>query len=263
MERDLRTREPRVVVATPEEHAGVAADAIAAVLGVCAETPGCISVALAGGSTPRPIYRELPGMEGLTWDRVAFWFGDERAVEPDDPESNHRMARAALLDRIGVHRGQIHRMEAEREDGDVAAEQYALSLPDPLDVLLLGIGSDGHMASLFPGSPALQEERRRVVFVKAPAEPKRRMTLTPPVIRSAVFRIVLARGREKADAVVRALEGPLDPMTCPARLARSGTWILDSDAASRLESTPRSFGEPGVERRRDVNDGTAKKRGKG
>lgn len=196
------------------------------------------SLVLAGGSTPKPVYRWLAGAEGIAWERVAIFFGDERCVPPDHADSNYRMAREAFLDRLPVSPEQVHRIEGERRDQAAAAADYAAVLPAEPSVLLLGIGVDGHTASLFPGSPALSERTRRVVNVTVPASQPDRITITPPVVGDGREVFVLARGRAKAEAVARALEGPFDPGVCPAQLARRGTWLLDPQAASLLTREP-------------------------
>ncbi len=223
--------------ATPEpdawaESAGVKiADALAE---VAASSAGHVSLAVAGGSTPRPVYRWLAEAGGVPWNRVEIFFGDERCVPPDDPDSNYRMVRETLLDPAGIPADRVHRMEAEREDRDAAAAAYAAGLPDRLTVLLLGIGEEGHTLSLFPGSPVMREKERLVVPVTTPKSPPNRLTLTPPAVKRASRIFVLARGAEKAEAVARALEGPLDPEACPAQLARGGEWLLDPAAAARV-----------------------------
>lgn len=196
---------------------------------------GACSLALAGGSTPRPVHERAAQARRAPWERVTIFFGDERGVPPGHPESNYRMARESLLDRLPVEPARVHRMEAEREDLDDAARRYAALLPDALDVLLLGIGEDGHTASLFPGSEAAAESSRKVVQTRAPVEPRRRLTVTPPVIRAARTRVVLARGASKAAAVQRALDEPGDPADCPARLAAGGHWVLDREAATLID----------------------------
>jgi 6-phosphogluconolactonase len=195
---------------------------------------GEASIALSGGDTPKPVYGWLAEARDPSWERVHVFFGDERCVPPDDPRSNYRMARETLLDPLGLHSGHVHRMEAEREDREAAAAAYGSLLPARLTVLMLGIGREGHTASLFPGSAALAERARRVVPVHTAATPPDRLTVTPPVLEAAVHVVVLARGVAKADAVARALEAPWAPELCPAQLARRGTWILDAAAASRL-----------------------------
>ena len=203
------------------------------------ERGGC-ALALAGGSSPRPAYAALsapPLRDAVAWERVHVYFGDERAVPPDDPESNYRMACDALLDRVPIPPEQVHRMEAERTDLDAAADDYARLLP-VLDVLLLGIGPDGHTASLFPGSPALVERRRLVVPVVGPKPPPRRLTITPPVIHAAREVVVIATGADKAPMVAAARETPSSPgPEIPARLARRGTWFLDPAAAAQLSGS--------------------------
>jgi 6-phosphogluconolactonase len=194
-----------------------------------------IHMALAGGHTPRGGYRRLAQIPEIPWGSVDVFFGDERAVPPDDAESNYRMAMESLLARIPVGPDRIYRMEADAADRDAAAERYEHLLPQVLDVLVLGIGPDGHTASLFPGGEPVREATRRVLPAEGPEPPRHRLTITPPVILSAREVFVLARGAEKAPAVQRALEGAVDPPGCPAQLARSGTWILDEAAAARLQ----------------------------
>jgi 6-phosphogluconolactonase len=176
----------------------------------------------------------LPALPRIPWDKVGFFFGDERAVPPDSPESNYRMAWETLLRHLPVTAPQIHRMEAERDDLATVAREYEALLPDSLDVLVLGIGADGHTASLFPHAPSLSERERRVMPVTGGDPLVQRLTITPPVIRSAARILVLATGAEKAEVIARALEGPDDVAGVPAQLARDGTWILDRAAAGAL-----------------------------
>jgi 6-phosphogluconolactonase len=204
------------------------------------EAHGRCTLALAGGSTPRPVYEELkvlPEPTGLPWGKIDFYFGDERCVPPDHPESNYRMAMETILSHPQSSAERVHRVKAEREDRERAAEDYARLLPDPLDVLLLGMGDDGHTASLFPGSVALRETERRIMPVKSPKPPPWRITITPPVIATARAVLVLVAGVDKAEALARVLEGPTGPTQVPAQLARGGTWIVDRAAASRLQQT--------------------------
>ena len=195
---------------------------------------GPVSLALAGGSTPGPVYRWLATREDVPWSRIDVFFGDERCVPPDHPDSNYRMARDTLLCPAGIGAARVHRMQAERDDREAVASAYAALLPPHLTVLLLGIGEEGHTASLFPGSPALGERERRVVPVTAPAEPPGRLTVTPPVLEAAARVFVLATGERKAEPVARALEAPWAPDVCPAQLARRGSWLLDRAAAGHL-----------------------------
>jgi 6-phosphogluconolactonase len=141
------------------------------------------------------------------------------------------MAREALIAPARIPAENVHRMEADAADLDQAAARYAALLPPALDVLILGVGPDGHTASLFPGSPALEEKTRLVVPVRAPKPPERRLTITPPVMAAARRIVVLAAGSDKAGAVRRALQGGEPPEQVPARLARDGVWFLDRAAA--------------------------------
>ncbi|HEY9514172.1 MAG TPA: 6-phosphogluconolactonase, partial [Gemmatimonadaceae bacterium] len=194
---------------------------------------GC-ALALSGGTTPRAVYARLAGWAGIQWPRVDVFFGDERCVPPDAAASNYRMASDVLLSRVPVSPDRIHRMEAERADIDAAARDYDRGLPDRLDVLLLGMGADGHTASLFPDAPALDERLRLVVSTVSPVPPVGRLTITPPVIASARRVVMIVTGAEKARAVERVFEGTLDPRAVPAQLALAGHWFLDRGAASLL-----------------------------
>lgn len=193
-----------------------------------------VSIALAGGSTPRLVYQALAERPGLPWPRVRVFFGDERAVPPGDPASNYGMAWESLLSRVPVAAGRVFRMEADRPDLPAAAGDYETLLPARLDVLILGVGRDGHTASIFPNSATLGETERDVVPALAPEPPRQRLTITPRVIERARVTIVLAAGADKAAAVRKALEGPFEPAACPAQLVREGLWVLDDEAAGAL-----------------------------
>ena len=194
------------------------------------------SLALSGGSTPRPVYErlaaDLPDRD--PWSRIDVFFGDERCVPPADPASNYRMAKEALLDRVPIDASQVHRMEGERSDQDEAARAYEAILPGRLDLLVLGLGDDGHTASLFPGAVSLAETRRRVIPARAPQPPLDRLTITPPVILEAGLALVLVAGADKAEALARVLNSPYAPDHTPGQLARAGVWIADTAAAARL-----------------------------
>ncbi len=208
--------------------AGLAAEKILeAIRATLAERPRC-SVALAGGTTPKAAYEIISKSEPALLARIDFYFGDERCVAADDPDSNYRMARAAL----GAA-ATLHRIEGEKKDRDAAARAYEKLLPAALDVVILGIGEDGHTASLFPGSPALDEKTRRVVAVSgAPKPPPERITISPVAIESARKVIVIASGAGKAGPVQQALAGDWNPRKTPAQLARRGLWVLDAAAAA-------------------------------
>lgn len=193
------------------------------------------TLALAGGTTPRNVYRHLSTIPAIPWPGVEIYFGDERAVPPDSPDSNYRMAWDALLRHVPIPAPRIHRMEADRSDLGAVAREYEALLPESLDVLLLGIGADGHTASLFPHAPALAESTRLVLAVVGGDPLIQRLTITPPVIARASRILVIAAGADKAAAVARALRGPDDTAGVPAQLARHGTWILDRAAARSLQ----------------------------
>lgn len=226
-----------LIVTTGRALAATAAAWIIDAIAAAVAARGRCSIALSGGHTPREVYRRLAARPGdVRWDRIDVFFGDERCVAPDDPASNYRMATESLLSRVAIPSARIFRMPAERTDAADAAGEYAALLPDTLDVLLLGIGADGHTASLFPRSPALDEFERRVVPAESPAVPHERMTITPVVIESARSIAVIAAGAGKAEAVFQAREGSGDWHVTPAQLARRGTWIVDRDAASALRT---------------------------
>jgi 6-phosphogluconolactonase len=238
---DLSRLEPGIngctpVIVPPSDYVETAAQLVARALDEAGRRPGRISLALSGGRGPRPIYEKLAGIPGLPWSRTVIYFADERAVPPDDVESNHRLVRESLLGHLTETPAAVHRMEGERRDLEAAAGDYERILPSALDVLLLGMGEDGHTASLFPRHPATREEQRLVLAVDGPVEPRRRITITPPVVRRARVRIMLVAGEKKAAAVALACEGSYDPVECPAQLAREGLWILDEPAASKLRS---------------------------
>ena len=228
----------RRVIVTTELLPQTAARHIAKAIEQAIAGRGRASVMLAGGSTPRAVHRQLALNPRLPWDKVEIFFGDERAVPPADPQSNYRMARESLLDAVPIPLDQVHRLLAERPDREAAADEYARRLPERLDLIILGVGEDGHTASLFPGSPALREMARKVVAVTGPKAPLHRLTVTPPVIAAAREKIILVSGAGKAGAVAQALEGPDQPVQCPAQLARDGIWIMDRAAASGLRHQP-------------------------
>jgi 6-phosphogluconolactonase len=223
------------IIVPPEVFARTAASYIAqAILGAAGRTDR-ISIALSGGRGPRPVYQELARNDDIPWNSLEIYFADERAVPADSPQSNYRLVREMLGSRFAGRPGSVHRMEADRDDLAAAAGEYAAILPAALDLLVLGMGEDGHTASLFPQHPALGEEHRKVLDVSGPATPPRRLTITPPVIRAARATLMLVAGAAKAAAVARARDGEYNPVSCPAQLARAGVWILDQPAAALLQ----------------------------
>jgi 6-phosphogluconolactonase len=202
---------------------------------------GRFRVALAGGSTPRALYPRL--VDAVDWTRTDVFFGDERAVPPDDPQSNYRMARETLLDPAGVPAANVFRWRAESPDLDGAARDYeqALRRVDTtpwLDLALLGLGPDGHTASLFPGTAALAVEDRLAVPVEVPALGARRLTLTYPALLAATDVMFLVTGVEKRAALAEVLR-PGSVLPAARIIQRPGPVSLfcDRDAA---QDVPRS-----------------------
>jgi 6-phosphogluconolactonase len=190
-----------------EAAARAAADRVVATIERARGERGIAHIALAGGNTPRRSY-ELLVADGLDWSSVHLWFGDERCVPPDDPESNYRMVRESLLEPAGNPADQVHRMKGEI-DAEEAVREYAAALPERLDLAFLGLGEDGHTASLFPGDPLL-EDPAPVRAVHRSKPPPRGITLGVGVLRGARERVILAAGAGKKDAVAAVLRGP-DP----------------------------------------------------
>ena len=201
---------------------------------------GRFAVALAGGSTPKMAYeilaKEYGGSEDLDWSKVHAFFGDERSVSPDHEDSNYRMAYEALLSRVPM--GSVHRMRGEMEPREAAA-LYEEELerffggPPVLDLVLLGIGEDGHTASLFPHTPALDVRDRWVVENPVEKLNATRLTLTIPTIEAARKVAFLVAGEGKAEALEEILEGDADPHKYPAKLVRPETeaaWMVDQAA---------------------------------
>ena len=185
---------------------------------------GTRTLALTGGNTPRRMYEMLAGMD-LEWGRVSVLFGDERCVPPDDPESNYRMARETLLSRVDP--GAVLRIPAELGAEDAASlYDAAVGRLQPLDLVLLGVGEDGHCASLFPGHPALAAPGWAVAVHGAPKPPPDRVSLTLGALRNARRVIFLATGEGKAEALRRAQAGGV-----PAGMIPGAEWIVDRAAA--------------------------------
>jgi 6-phosphogluconolactonase len=227
---------PEVSVIGTDALAARAAEKIAQTLRKVTEVDGRACLALAGGTTPRRVHEALAARTDVPWPLIDFYFGDERCVAPDHPDSNYRMAKESLFDRIALSPSQIHRPAAELADRDAAARAYEALLPSRLDLIILGIGEDGHTASLFPESPALNERERRYIPVVGPKPPPNRLTLTVPALETAGALLMLAVGAGKAEAVARALEGSWNPSRTPAQLARRGFWFVDPEAARLLTS---------------------------
>lgn len=212
------------------------------------------SIALSGGSTPRATYERLAlytrlGAQGevpltLDWGRVHVFWGDERCVPPDDAASNYRLAHDAWLEHTPIPPGNVHRIRGEL-DPERAADEYEAELraffgPTPrFDLILLGLGEDGHTASLFPGTAALHETARWVVAHCVAGVPQPwRVTLTPPALNAAANVIFLVAGAGKAARLKQVLQGTLQPDVLPAQIVQPGVgrllWLVDVAAASLL-----------------------------
>lgn len=192
---------------------------------VAALKGGARTLVLAGGTTPERCY-ELLKPADVEWGLVTVLFGDERCVPPDHPDSNYRVARATLLDRVSP--ATVHRMAGELgpDEGAAAYEPIVAALA-PLDLVLLGVGEDGHTASLFPGHPELQAKGWAVGVRNSPKPPPERVTLTLPALRGARQVIVLATGAGKADAVAKARRGEV-----PSGMIAGAQWLIDRAAAA-------------------------------
>ncbi len=223
--------------------AGALVDQISAAVGAH------FSLGLAGGSTPRTLYQLLARdyRNPIPWDRILLFWGDERYVPHDDPRSNYRLVRETLLDEIAIPPDHVHPMPTDFPTPDEAARAYektlrahfATALPR-LDLVLLGMGTDGHTASLFPRTRAVEERTRWVVAVRAPVEPAERLTMTLPVLNAAASVFFLVTGGAKAEMLRRVLSEPPDALACPASAVRPSAgklvWWAD-EAAARLVPT--------------------------
>ena len=192
---------------------------------------------LSGGNTPRAAYELLAGETRRNcelWALTHVYWGDERWVNPDRPESNYGMAKSSMLDFVPIPAGHIHPIPTQMKDPLDAASSYEQTFPSRSDLLMLGVGADGHTASLFPHSPALQETRRLLAVSQAPAEPQIRITITAPAIKSARNILVMACGQDKAEALCRVFAPEGSVSETPARLVRDAVWLVDRCAASKI-----------------------------
>ena len=203
---------------------------------------GAFHVALSGGSMPQHLFRALLAEHrpDVAWDRIVFWWGDERTVPPDHADSNYGMCKRLLLDPLGIPAARVHRMRGE-DDPTAAAAAYerelvtALGTPPALDYALQGMGPDGHTASLFPGSPGVAVTDRWVIAnpVDSPLTHGKttRLTLTAPALRAARAVRFLVGGADKAPALAKVLRGPRDPARYPSQLvADVAVWFVDKQA---------------------------------
>lgn len=209
-------------------------------------TSGRFTVALSGGSTPKALYSLLAAKPNIPWDKIYFFWGDERHVPPDHPDSNYRMTSEALLSKVPVQPENIFRIHAEEKDAASAALQYEQALKDffhlspgqfpRFDLVFLGIGTDGHTASLFPGTAALNETQRLVVANWVPKFSAHRLTFTFPVLNAAACVIFLASGPDKAAILHQVLENSSADLPSQRVHPSSGKllWLIDGPAATAL-----------------------------
>jgi 6-phosphogluconolactonase len=226
-----------IIVRPAADLARIFAARAAAVARAAHEEGRSCALVLPGGSVAEQFFPVLAEAD-LDWRRVDWFWGDERAVPPDHLGSNFRLANELLFSRVAIDSARVHRMKGEANDLERAAADYEAELKDvlgatrPFDLILLGVGPDGHVCSLFPGHPALQESARLVVAVAdAPKPPPRRLTLTLPAFAQA-FIVIAAFGSSKAAAIRDALKNPDSrlPVALAARAARHTLFLLDEEA---------------------------------
>jgi 6-phosphogluconolactonase len=227
-----------------------AADLFAEKAALAVADHGRCAILLAGGTTPRGTYELLarePFRNQVPWEGVHLFWGDERSVPPDDPRSNARMVQRALLDLVPVPAGQIHPIPGDRDPRQAADEYEDLlrrffgGAAPRFDLVLLGLGDDGHTVSLFPDSPVLEERQRWASATRRPGEEIGRVTLMPTLINQADLVVFLVAGDDKATVLREVLEDHPDPRSRPARLIMPEhgelRWLVDQSAARLLRPT--------------------------
>ena len=242
------------VYSDPESWVAGVADYITALATRAIAERGRFTFAFSGGNTPRPVYERVASVgyiDRIDWSRVQVFFGDERCVPPEDPQSNYHMARTALGDRVPIPAANIHRMHGE-DPPEQAAEEYAEELertfggdakkggapPNGFDLVLLGMGDNGHTASLFPGLAAVTESVRWVMAQYVEVVGMWRVTLTPVILNAARNVAFLVKGADKAEMLQKVLEGPYQPVVLPSQIIKPTNgelrWLVDEAAAARL-----------------------------
>jgi 6-phosphogluconolactonase len=242
-------------VADGEAMNAAAADVFVRAAADAIRAAGAFTVVLAGGSTPKGLYTQLASdrslCDAIPWEKVHFFWGDERHVPPDHPDSNYRMAQDALLARVPIDPAHVWRMKGEYPDASTAALEYEHNLRSifrltrgqipRFDLVLLGMGPDGHTASLFPGTTALGERRRLAVSNWVGKFCADRITLTTPVFNNAACVMFLVQGSDKAAALKAVFEKQFEPEQLPAQLIRPYRgrllWLVDRAAAGLLAPT--------------------------
>ncbi len=240
-----------VVADDPAGLYALAADALIDLARQSIQQHDRFTLALSGGQTPRGLHRELLAehrRRDVDWTKVAFFWGDERSVPPDDEASNFRMAKETLLKPLGIQKEQVHRFHTEIGDWPECAAAYQQRLSNVfrvsppafpvLDLILLGMGDDGHTASLFPFTEALRERKRWVVANPVPQLQTERLTMTAPCINAARNVWFLVAGQAKAARLAQVLNGPSDPDRLPSQLIQPDQgqlrWFADQAAVSEL-----------------------------
>ena len=238
------------ILPTPADLFHAAAEEFVRVGKAAIAARGRFTVALSGGSTPKSLYSLLAAKHAaFDWDHTFLFFGDERHVPPDHPDSNYRMVNESLLSKISIPAENVFRVKAENPDAAAAALEYENDLRrffalkpgefPRFDLILLGLGPDGHTASLFPGSEGLKEQSRLVIANWVEKFKTHRITFTFPVLNHTALAMFLASGQDKADMVRQVLEGKNTPPYPSQRVQPlNGTllWILDEAAAAKLSS---------------------------
>jgi 6-phosphogluconolactonase len=236
------------ILPTSEDLARAAAEHFVARSREAVEQRGSFTVALSGGSTPKLLFELLadpnePFRDQISWSNIRFFWSDERHVPPDHPESNYRMANEAMLSRVPVAKDNVHRVPSENPNAAEAASQYEQTLIETsqqtlprLDLILLGLGPDGHTASIFPGSEVLHETQRLVAAPFVEKFQSYRITMTLPLLNNGASVVFLVSGSEKAKIVKEIFGGP---QKYPAQAVKPTNgellWMLDKDAGSEIK----------------------------
>ncbi len=242
------------IVENLEELARTAAWKFVHLAAEAVQAKGRFTVILSGGQTPRGLYTLLaskshPFRERIPWERIHFFWGDERHVPPDNSDSNFRMAQEEMLSKVPLVSDNVHRIKAENPSADGAAEDYEKVLRDffhlkigelpRFDLVLLGMGSDGHTASLFPGTSSLTDREHLVAASWIEKLKTFRVTLTPPVLRNAAWVIFLVSGEEKAGTLKAVLKGDYHPEQLPSQFIRPVNgkllWLVERSSAQLLD----------------------------
>lgn len=245
---------PEIYVTRHEDWAQKATAFILTISEQAIQSTGRCVIALSGGSTPKTLYQTIRTPEWNTrfnWPRIVFLFGDERCVAPGHPDSNYGMAQRELFQPLNLPHDHVHRMKGEYPDPAVAAAEYEQTLRDMtaclapavprIDLVLLGLGDDGHTASLFPGTAALQEQSKLVTVGQAPTGIRSRLTLTLGVLNQAAVVLFIVTGAGKAQMLHRVIELDAEHSLPASRVSPDNgrrVWILDQAAAQHLTTQP-------------------------